>query len=130
MSTAQKILLIAFWITVFIPVFFGPIILFSISIVLIGLVIFNTFSLKKKGKKWKLFLLLSPPVSLAIVGFTVGLFGYISGSATFVYNSKSNAIQLDSYQNFDHDYRVYYPDFRGKHYGPISGINLSYMYAK
>ena len=63
-----------------------------------------------------------------MIGLMIGLFSYLTGNATFVFNTKHNVIKLDSYQNFDHEYRAYYTDFRGKHYGPMSAINFSYMY--
>lgn len=128
MQRSEVIILIIFWLVSLSPVFLAPIFLILLSIVLTGLVIWKTIAIKKEKRKWKIYLLLSPPIALSIIGFLTGTIGYITGHATFVFNNKHNVIRLDSYQNFDHDYRVYYPDFRGKHYGPISGINLSYMY--
>lgn len=128
MKRNEIILLIVFWLVILIPVFLGPFVLIIISVVLTSLTIYKSVVIKKEKRPWKIYLLLSPPVALFIIGFLTGSLGYLTGNATFVFNNKHNMIRLDSYQNFDHDYRVYYPDFRGKHYGPISGINLSYMY--
>ena len=82
----------------------------------------------KHRKHRKLYIFLSPVFVLFMYGVLSGIFGYVTGKATFLYHTQTNQIQLDSSQDFDHEFRVYYHDFRGKHYGPINMITGAKMY--
>jgi len=129
MNKAETTLMLIFWIWVLIPIFFFPQLFLIIGVVLTIVWLASVVKSKRSTKKWNLFLLLSPVTVLFFCGFFNGVINYFQGTATFLFHSEKNLIALDSYQDFDHKYRVYYHDFGGKFYGPINGISLARMYA-
>jgi hypothetical protein len=122
------IILSIFWVFALLPFQ-----LFSTTIIYVfGLLtiiwIYHIFKTIKNKQKWKSLFFLSPIFILFFLGFFSGLYSYINGSGTFLFHNKKSTIVLNSYQDFDSDYRVYYQDFRGKHYGPISFITSAKLF--
>ena len=73
--------------------------------------------IRERSKKWLPLLLLNPFVIFSILATLYATITYSIGKAQFFFNQSDGSLHLYSEQHFDFQYRVFYRDFKGEHYG-------------
>lgn len=81
----------------------------------------------KNKKSWARHLLFSPYVVLFILAFFFAIYDYSTGKAT-LYLDQTNRIDYFNEKDFDFDRRLYYHNYAGEHYGPLSLIGFGRFY--
>jgi energy-coupling factor transporter transmembrane protein EcfT len=128
MKTLSIISLILFYLLSFLPVFGSQNLLVALIIAGVFWLAILFLLLIKKNKIWKRHLLFSPVIIITAFYFFKSIITYSIGSGTLMLNTKASNINFFSSKDFDYENRLYYHDYKGEHYGPISFLGYGNYY--